>query len=168
MTEQQPAERTGVTRGNGGKDEYGYPDRIPTLFVDGGERYRLVPFAPEGAVEEPGVIVAHNAHIGIKIPERYQAGLLNGERVAWRLDGQTWEKRGKYMIRAEQRGESAVAVYIKGPANESRSIDRAGDTYARRHLNARGPVSSGAEFADAGATCIAQRIYATKNPERTA
>lgn len=160
MTEQQATERTGVTRGNGGTNEYGYPDRIPTLFLDGGERYRLVPFAPEGVVEEPGFIVAHNAHIGVKIPERHQAGLLNGERVAWRLDGYTWEKRGKYLIRAEQRGERAVAVYAKGPANEGSSIDRAADAYARHALKARGPVSGGVEIADAGATWIAQRIYA--------
>lgn len=167
MTEQQ-AERTGVTRGNGGTDEYGYWDRIPTLFVDGGERYRLVPFAPEGVAEEPGIILAHNANLSMVMPERHQAGTLNGERVAWRLDVHDWEKRGKYMIRTEQRGHGAVAVYAKGPAGEGASIDRAADTYARRNLNARGPVSSGVEIADAGATWIAQRIYITTPEERTA
>lgn len=165
MAEQQAAERTGVIRSSGGTTEYGNPDRIPTLVVDG-ERYRLVPFAPKGVTEEPGTVRAHNAHIGIEIPERYKTGLLDGERVAWRLDGYTWEQRGKYMIRTEQRGEGAVAVYVKGPANEGRSIDRAGDTHARRALNVSGgAVSSGVEIADAGATWIAQRIYITRNPE---
>lgn len=158
--EQQHAERTGVTWGNGGTDEYGYPDGIPTLFVDGGERYRLVPFAPEGVVEEPGIIVAHNGNLGIRISEWHQAGQLNGERVAWSLDGRTWERRGKYMVRTERRSDRTVAVYVKGPAAEGLSIDRAGDMYARRVLGASGgPVSSGVEFADVGATWIAQRIY---------
>jgi hypothetical protein len=156
-------ERTGVVSGYRLAEGGGY-DRTPALEVDGGEVYRLVPFAPGGVVVEPGHVMAYNVHIGVTQPtERYAVGTLAGERVAWREDGHTWAQRGKYMIRTEQRGTGAVAVYVKGPGSEVDSIDRAADMYARRALGVSGgPVSGGGEGADAGATWIAQRIYSTR------
>ncbi len=167
---QAAEERTGVTRGNGGTDEYGYPDRVPTLFVDGGSTYRLVPFAPAGVVGDAGVVLAYNAHTDLRITERYATGMAAGVAVAWRLDGQEWEpfgKGGKYLVRTEERGHGAVAVYVKASADDVKGATRAAAAYARYRLVfepglSGGAVSGGGEFADAGATYIAQEIFMTR------
>lgn len=162
--QEQAEERTGITRGFRVIEGERYPDRTPVLEVDAGHTYRLVAFAPGGVVEEAGRVKAYNVHVGLpNLIERYAVGTLNGERVAWQEDGHEWTQRGKYMIRTEDRGHGIAAVYVKGPAAEGESIDKAGDMYARRNLGASGgPVSSGVELADAGATWIAQRIYSTR------
>ncbi|MDQ1041518.1 hypothetical protein QFZ75_008020 [Streptomyces sp. V3I8] len=171
-TPQTPAApREGVTRGNGGTDEYGYPDRIPTLFV-GEERYRLAPFAPAGVHADGGTVSAYNAHTGDRRTESYATGSLAGKSgdmpVAWRVDGYEWERVNGFMIRTEDRGHGIIAVYVKGSANDVNGADRAGVAYARKNLTFApgmpGPSMSsagGGEFADAGATYIAQMVFTT-------
>jgi hypothetical protein len=162
-SEQQAPERTGVTRGYTVTD--GETDRTPVLVLDGtGERYRLVPFA--GPVVDSGHVLAHNAHIGIKITERYRTGTDGGERVAWRVDGHTWKGFMGYQVRTEDRGHGIIAVYVKGSANDIKGIERASRAYAKTLTFAPGcsvgAVGGGGEFCDAGATYISQDTHVTQ------
>lgn len=84
-----------------------------------------------------------------------------------------WERHGKYDVKTEDRGGGIIAVYVKGPASEIDSIERASRTYARRNLTfapglPAGPVSGGGEFTDGGRVYVSQDIYITQPlPPRT-
>lgn len=164
--EKEAAERMGVTRGHTSTRD-GF-DRTPVLDVEGGERYRLVPFAPKGAIAEPGNVLAYNVHV-VNMPElreRYTVGTLGGDRVAWHEDGYAWEGFKGYQVRTEDRGHGIIAVYVKGSAHQTRIIDRTANAWARKNLTFEDGLSArgngGGEFRDAGATYIAQAIFTTK------
>lgn len=164
---QQATERTGVTRGFTLVEGERYPDRTPVLDVEGGERYRLVPFSPAGVVEEAGHVMAYNVHIGDKLRERYAVGTVKGERVAWHVDGDDWESFAGFLVRQEDRGHGIIAVYVKGSANDIKGIERASRAYARHRLTfapgmSMGAVGGGGEFRDAGATYISQDAHVTQ------
>jgi hypothetical protein len=169
--QEQAEERTGVTRAFRVIEEgsfKGQYDRTPHLEVDGGQRYRLVPFAPDGVIEEPGQVLAFNAHTSMpSLRDRYAVGTVNGERVAWEVDGYTWERFGKYEVRTEQRGEHIVAVYVKGSGNDIAGIQRASANYARHRVSfapgcKAGSVSGGGEGRSAGAVWISQDTHVVK------
>lgn len=162
---QEPQERTGVTRGFTITD--GLTDRTPVLDIDAGHRYQLVALRPAGVTEEPGQVLAYNVHTGLpNLLDRYQVGTLNGERVAWGVDGHTWEDFKGYQVRTEGRGNGIIAVYVKGPANDTKGIERASRAYARTLTFAAGmsraAISGGGESRDAGATYISQDMYMTR------
>lgn len=164
---QQATERTGVTRAFVIVEGERFPDRTPVLDVEGGERYRLVPFAPAGVVVEAGHVMAYNAHTGDKWRDRYEVGTVGGERVAWRIDGDTWEAFKGYQVRTQARGHGIIAVYVKGSARDIKGIERASRDYARKALTfapgmSMGAVGGGGEFRDAGATYISQDVHATQ------
>lgn len=81
-----------------------------------------------------------------------------------------WERHGTYEIKTEDRGHGIIAVYVKGPASEIESIQRASRAYARANLTfapglSAGPTSGGGgEFADGGKTFVSQDIYTTQPP----
>ncbi|MGW1436793.1 hypothetical protein ACWD7M_16280 [Streptomyces griseus] len=83
----------------------------------------------------------------------------------WR-DAPTFGAKG-YQVRTEERGHGIVAVYVKGPASEIKSIERTSRAYARNRLTfapgmSMGPLSGGGALCDGGATYISQDIYATQ------
>lgn len=67
------------------------------------------------------------------------------------------KRAGKYLVRTEDRGHGTVAVYVKGPAAEVNSIDRASVAYARAHGLRPGAAAGGGEFFRG--EYIAQRAY---------
>lgn len=79
-----------------------------------------------------------------------------------------WERHGKYEVKTEDRGHGIIAVYVKGPASEVDSIQRASRAYAKANLtfapglSGRATSGGGGEFADQGATFVSQDIYTTQ------
>jgi hypothetical protein len=67
------------------------------------------------------------------------------------------ERHGKYLVRTEDRGHGIVAVYVKGPAAEVNSIDRASVAYAQANGLRPGASAGGGEVFRG--EYIAQRAY---------
>lgn len=69
-----------------------------------------------------------------------------------------------YAVRTEDRGHGIIAVYVRGSADESSKIEKAGNAYAREHLTFEPGLSAhangGGEFFQG--EYIAQMIYTTK------
>jgi hypothetical protein len=112
--------------------------------------------------EDEGQEAATAAVEQVRLTEAVQRAQEDAERTELRrrLLASEWagaERHGKYLVRTEDRGHGIIAVYVKGPAAEVDSIDRASVAYARAHGLRLGASAGGGEFFEG--EYIAQRAY---------
>jgi hypothetical protein len=67
------------------------------------------------------------------------------------------QRHGKYLVRTEEVGHGLVRVWVRGPATEIESIERASVAYARGNGLRPGASAGGGEFFEGD--YIAQRAY---------
>ncbi|MFH8483025.1 hypothetical protein [Streptomyces sp. NPDC018055] len=142
----------------------------PHIDIDG-TLYKVVALPPKGATTDTHTVTVTDGTNG-RFPHnggRFETTTHNGAHYAWRLDDHDWETFGKngHQVRTEDRGHGIIAVYVKGPADDIKAIERTSRAYARNRLTfapgmSMGPVSGGGEFRDGGATYISQDTYATQ------